>query len=321
MQSTDLLNSEHDVIERVLGLLDQTVDRIQSGTRIPDGFPPWSVDFFRRFADRCHHAKEEDVLFPLLEQRGIAREGGPIGVMLHEHTVGRECVARMDAATRCSPCHCEAFAEAASEYAALLREHIAKENNVLFMMAERCLSEEDDRQVTAAFHQAEHEKGGCELHERFQREIEEWERRFAPGANPSNPSNGPDYQAVLDSYHRCEDAGGLFDTFYDLFFAKSPEIRRKFAGTDMEMQKQVVMASLLWMLRLYKGDPIARAEVEKLAESHNRRQHDVRPELYEIWLDSLCEAIAKHDPQHTPQLDSQWRRVMRTGIELMQSKY
>jgi hemoglobin-like flavoprotein len=135
------------------------------------------------------------------------------------------------------------------------------------------------------------------------------------------PGNEHDYEAVLDSYHRCEDAGGLFDTFYDLFFAKSPEIPRKFAGTDMEKQKQVVMASLLWMLRLYQGDPIARAEVEKLAESHSRRRHDVRPELYGLWLESLCEAIAQHDPEHTSELEAQWRRVMRPGIELMQSRY
>ena len=127
--------------------------------------------------------------------------------------------------------------------------------------------------------------------------------------------------AVLASYHRCERSGGLFDTFYDLFFAKSPEIPRRFAHTDMERQKQVVMASLLWVLRVYKGDPVAHAEVSKLAESHSRSGHDVRPELYSLWLDALCESVAKHDPQYTPALESQWRHVMQTGIDLMKSKY
>jgi hypothetical protein len=51
------------------------------------------------------------------------------------------------------------------------------------------------------------------------------------------------HQVVLESYHRCEVSGGFFDTFYETFFAKSPEIPPKFAKTDMEKQKQAVMAS------------------------------------------------------------------------------
>ena len=130
-----------------------------------------------------------------------------------------------------------------------------------------------------------------------------------------------DYEAVVASYHRCEDATGFFDTFYDLFFAKSPEIAPKFANTDMEKQKQVLMASLLWVLRLYKNDPIARTEVEKLAQTHRRDEYDIRPELYKLWLDALCESVSQHDPQYSPSLDASYRNVMRPGIELMRSKY
>ncbi len=129
------------------------------------------------------------------------------------------------------------------------------------------------------------------------------------------------YETVLASYHRCEDSGGFFDTFYDNFFAKSPEIPPKFANTDMEKQKQVVMASLLWMLRLCNGDAVARREVEQLAESHNRHGHNIRPKLYELWLDALCETIAKHDRQYTSELETMWREAMREGIELIVSKY
>lgn len=136
-----------------------------------------------------------------------------------------------------------------------------------------------------------------------------------------NQSADNDYEAVLASYHRCEAVSGLFDTFYELFFAKSPEIQRKFAHTDMAKQKQIVMASLLWVLRFYKGDPIARIELEKLAESHSRRQHDISPDLYDLWLDALCETVARHDPQYSPQLESSWRRVVQKGIELMSASY
>lgn len=128
-------------------------------------------------------------------------------------------------------------------------------------------------------------------------------------------------QDVLDSYHRCEAAGGLFDTFYEIFFAKSPEIPPKFANTDMERQKQNVMASVLMALRLATEDPMARKYIQEIAESHSRERHDIRPELYGLWLDALCEAIRSHDPKYTPALEKHWRQAMRPAIELMIAAY
>ena len=130
-----------------------------------------------------------------------------------------------------------------------------------------------------------------------------------------------DYDEVIASYHRCEDTGGLFETFYGLFFSKSPEIPPKFAKTDMQRQQQIVMASLLWVLRLYRGDPIARREVIKIAETHNRDGYNIEPKFYEMWLDALCESVAKHDPEYTSDLDEKWRHVMGAGINLITSMY
>jgi hemoglobin-like flavoprotein len=130
-----------------------------------------------------------------------------------------------------------------------------------------------------------------------------------------------DYKEVLDNYHRCEAVGGLFDTFYKIFFAKSPEIPPMFAETDMERQKQDAMASVLMALRLASGDTIAREYIRQIAKTHSRRGHRIRPELYELWLDALCVAIQKHDPLYTPSLEAQWRAAMRPAIELMIASY
>ena len=81
------------------------------------------------------------------------------------------------------------------------------------------------------------------------------------------------------------------------------------------------MASVLTVLRLGTGDPVARRYVEELAESHSRRAHDVRPGLYALWLDALCQAVQKHDPQYTPELEAKWREEMRPGIEMMIARY
>jgi hypothetical protein len=58
-----------------------------------------------------------------------------------------------------------------------------------------------------------------------------------------------------------------------------------------------------------------------LAERHGRRGVDIRPHLYDLWLDALCEAIERHDPRFTADLGQQWRQAMRPGIELIVSRY
>ena len=103
MKSVERLKAEHELIERGLTLLEKAVARIEAGQSLPEGFPQWAARFFQQFADQCHHAKEEDVFFPVLKQRGIPEQGGPIGVMLHEHVLGRDCVGRMREASQAQP--------------------------------------------------------------------------------------------------------------------------------------------------------------------------------------------------------------------------
>jgi hemerythrin-like domain-containing protein len=85
MKSIESLMNEHRVIEHGLVLLERIINGLNSGERIPADIIRILIRFFREFADKYHHGKEEDSLFPLLESRGIPRIGGPIGVMLIEH--------------------------------------------------------------------------------------------------------------------------------------------------------------------------------------------------------------------------------------------
>src|SRR5262245_15379028 len=133
MKATDMLMDEHRVIEQVLDCLEKLADRCASGEK-PDSTSALEVfDFFRNFADHCHHGKEEGHLFPLLEARGFSRERGPTGVMLHEHEEGRRLTDAIAAAVeRDEPGE---FARHARAYVRLLRDHIGKEDNCLFPMA------------------------------------------------------------------------------------------------------------------------------------------------------------------------------------------
>ncbi len=178
MQSLQILKDEHEVIIRVLDLLERSVDLLQHNEPIPRGFRRWVVEFSREFADRCHHGKEEDLLFPLLEIRGIPREMGPIGCMLKEHITGRECVNKMEDAIAARPRDNVAFATAALQFVAL-REHIFKENNVLFEMASHCLSAEDDAQLVQQYTALQCEHNGGSQKRRFRDELDQWEAEFA----------------------------------------------------------------------------------------------------------------------------------------------
>lgn len=179
MKSVDRLVAEHNLIERVLSLLEKVVTRSELGRPFPANFPQWAARFFQQFADKCHHAKEEDVFFPLLKQRGIPEEGGPIGVMLYEHVLGRDCVGRMRVAGQASPFDSHTFTDAAKQYIPLLRNHIFKENKVLFRMAEGVMSEADDAEVTSKFAQVEQERGLSGQHASYSREVSDWEQALA----------------------------------------------------------------------------------------------------------------------------------------------
>ena len=174
-QATTILRDEHEAILKILGATEEAVRRISAGGKVRPETLNGLVEFIRLFADKCHHGKEEDLLFPLLESRGMPRAGGPTGVMLREHDEGRSLVRRMaEAAQACSwgEDSQQKFAEAARLYVELLRQHIFKENNILFVMAENMLSAEEQEKLAAEFDRVELEKLGAGTHERLHASME-----------------------------------------------------------------------------------------------------------------------------------------------------
>jgi len=142
-----VLKAEHQVILRVLDVLETLIDRPAGNGRLELAPLAQCVEFFQLFADACHHAKEEDLLFPVLEERGIPRDGGPIGMMLYEHRVARSLVARMHQAlgglADDDASSISSFHDAARDYLELLRQHIFKEDHVLFDAGDQAMNEAD----------------------------------------------------------------------------------------------------------------------------------------------------------------------------------
>ena len=200
MQPIGPLMIEHRLIERLIGLMGQELKRIKDNVAVEPEFAfvdpvfiDTAVDFIRTYADRCHHGKEEELLFPRLTERGMPTHSGPIQVMLAEHDEGRTLIRRMkETAEAYARENREAGKEwslAAHAYVSLLREHILKENEILFVMAERLLSEEDQNELSAAFEDVEKEKLGAGEHERLHALMEQIksEIRLSNAAGPAGP--------------------------------------------------------------------------------------------------------------------------------------
>lgn len=174
-----ILKHEHRVIEMGLRALDGICMRLEGGNKVPAAALQEIVDFITTFADRYHHRKEETLLFPALERRGITREGGPLGVMEYEHQVERELIADLeqaidlyqegdvDAAQR--------FVEAARAYLRLLVGHIEKEDSILFRIGDELLEDEEKAALVVSFKQIESALGNRTVqdYERLASELED----------------------------------------------------------------------------------------------------------------------------------------------------
>jgi len=134
-----------------------------------------------------------------------------------------------------------------------------------------------------------------------------------------------DYEEIFtDSFSRVLGSGAynpaFIKCFYDLFFQKSPVVAEKFAHTDMSAQRTVLHDSLLTMAD-FGRNRILSPRLQQLAQIHSRRQHDVSPALYDLWLESLVTAVSRHDPDFNDDVALAWRIALAPGICFMQFSY
>lgn len=176
-QATEDLMHEHRAIERVIGLLLNAAAKIELGTQVPVDSLEKAHGFIRDFADKCHHAKEEGVLFTAMARAGVPSQGGPIGVMLMEHEQGRGYARGIKAAlpgySTGSPEAAASLVGAIRGYGNLLLAHIQKEDNILYPLSDRVLNAAEQTQLSADFKRVEREVTGPGEHEKHLALIDE----------------------------------------------------------------------------------------------------------------------------------------------------
>lgn len=175
MRATKVLMDEHRGIEQMLDVLEAMAHRLETGEEVAAADLERALDFLSGFADKCHHAKEEGQLFPALVAIGLSQEDGPIGVMLAEHVQGRGYIAAMrEALPRQDTA---AFAQAARGYAALLRQHILKEDRILYPLADQRIADQDEA-LLEAYDQIELQVTGPGGHEAYHQLLHELVERY-----------------------------------------------------------------------------------------------------------------------------------------------
>jgi hemerythrin-like domain-containing protein len=156
---TEVMVDEHRLILRMVALLDEKARLLGEGKFDDWGFFLDAVDFIRTYADRFHHAKEEDILFRELVRNGMPRENSPVAAMLMGHEQGRAFVRGMEEAALAAKSGDRTAAarivENASAYVAFIRDHIEKEDKILYPLAERVLPAGWRADMNAEYAQAE----------------------------------------------------------------------------------------------------------------------------------------------------------------------
>jgi hemerythrin-like domain-containing protein len=167
---TDVLEEEHHYILKVIGAMSVLAESLEKGEQVEPETLKNIVEFMRIFADKCRHGKEETLLFPILEKRGVPMQGCPIGVLTHDHQTGRVLVTGL--------------AEAAEGYqkgdltardgllnnihgiTALYPGHIWKEDYLAFPMSNKVLTAEDQKSLSEEFEKVD-ENIGKEVYQRL----------------------------------------------------------------------------------------------------------------------------------------------------------
>ena len=171
MKATQQLKEDHESILIMISVLEKISDDLEKGKELNTEECSSVIDFIKIFADKSHHGKEEEHLFPAMENHGFGHDSGPIAVMLDEHEMGRSYIRGLNSALNdFKDGNKEAVKDIISnsrEYAFLLRNHIDKENNILFEMADKVIDEKEQETLYNAFVKIEEERMGSAKHEEY----------------------------------------------------------------------------------------------------------------------------------------------------------
>jgi hemoglobin-like flavoprotein len=121
----------------------------------------------------------------------------------------------------------------------------------------------------------------------------------------------------LQSLERCLATGTFIGCFYERFIASSPDVRARFAHTDMARQQEKLTRSLRMLAAAVVGAPAGLRELAERAETHGRRGMRITPDLYELWSAAILATAREHDPQWSPDVEAAWVSTLNMVVQYM----
>jgi len=145
---------EHRLIERMIRLLDAHGKRICAGSPPDLSFLSDAVDFIRTYADRCHHGKEEDILFRDLGRKALVpADAAAMSGLTKDHVWARDRVKELvDAAATWRSGATDAagrIGKALEELASFYPEHIRREDREFFPISMKYFSGDEQKRMLA----------------------------------------------------------------------------------------------------------------------------------------------------------------------------
>lgn len=175
----EYLIAEHEMIERAMAVLREQLTYLRDSQHDLVQLRR-AIDFLLEFGDKIHNKKEEEELFPLMEKRGVPRNGGPLAVMLMEHDAERKMLSSMlmklGSLATMGDDERRLFCQDGEDYLRIRAEHIWKENDVLYPMGRKLLQPGDNERLIASFSRLNTETYGPDAWQKFQRMVVEVEQ-------------------------------------------------------------------------------------------------------------------------------------------------
>lgn len=181
MSPAGALMVEHRLIERMIRLMREQVERIDEQQTCDSEFITAAVDFARRYADRCHHAKEEEILFRDLEARPLDEPlRQMVQELIDEHARVRDLLDRLgDANDRCQHGDTKALGEVRQrleELTTLYAMHVETEDKRFFMPAQGYFSKQELSAMLGRFRDFDQQL----LHQQYREVVGQWEEARHP---------------------------------------------------------------------------------------------------------------------------------------------
>lgn len=128
-------------------------------------------------------------------------------------------------------------------------------------------------------------------------------------------------EQFMKSLDRCTSNDQFVPAFYERFMASSGDVRHKFRFTSFEKQNKMLIRSLKLSAGATDGEPEALMELKERAVTHDHNHLDIKPELYDLWLDSLVVTAQEFDIEWSDPIERAWRAILGFVIHRMVAKY